>query len=290
MIKGSKMTLEQRKRLSEAHKGKPSPHKGKHFSEEHRKKLSEAQKKAWSNPELKNKQSEAHKGQITWIAGKKHTEEARKKMSEAQKLRFQNPEERRKVSEEMKGKHHSQKTEFKKGDKSWNTGKHFSEETKRRISEATKKRMDNPEIRKKMSEMNIGRTPWNKEKTGVYSKERIEEIKEGRARQVFPVRDSKPEIKIQNFLKELNLEFIAHKYMKIKHKYLCDLFIPSLNLVIECDGNYWHKYPIGREIDKIRTEEMIEQGFKVLRLWESDINKMNINEFKNKIVDAIRKP
>ncbi|GAG67123.1 unnamed protein product [marine sediment metagenome] len=41
-----------------------------------------------------------------------------------------------------------------------------------------------------------------------------------------------------------------------------------MNLVIECDGDYWHKYPVGRDIDHIRTKELIQKGFKVLRLWE----------------------
>ena len=56
-----------------------------------------------------------------------------------------------------------------------------------------------------------------------------------------------------------------------------------MNLVIECDGNYWHKYPSGVEKDNIRTKELIEKGFKVLRLWESEIKIMNLREFKNKI-------
>jgi very-short-patch-repair endonuclease len=30
----------------------------------------------------------------------------------------------------------------------------------------------------------------------------------------------------------------------------------------------------------IRTKELIEKGFKVLRLWEFEINKMSLNDFK----------
>jgi len=56
-----------------------------------------------------------------------------------------------------------------------------------------------------------------------------------------------------------------------------------MNLVIECDGDYWHKYPIGKEIDHIRTKELIEKGFKVLRLWEHEIRSIRINEFEKKI-------
>jgi hypothetical protein len=55
------------------------------------------------------------------------------------------------------------------------------------------------------------------------------------------------------------------------------------NMVIECDGNYWHKYPTGTEIDHIRTKELLKSGFKVLRLWEFEIHKLDLTMFKNKL-------
>ena len=36
------------------------------------------------------------------------------------------------------------------------------------------------------------------------------------------------------------------------------------------------------------TEELIEKGFKVLRLWERDIKIMDINDFKEKLLGANR--
>ena len=59
------------------------------------------------------------------------------------------------------------------------------------------------------------------------------------------------------------------------------------NIGIATDGNYWHKYPIGLEKDHIRTKELIEKGFKVLRLWESEIKDMNLNNFKEKMNHGI---
>ena len=105
-----------------------------------------------------------------------------------------------------------------------------------------------------------------------------------RAKQITPIKDTKIEVKIQMFLKELGYEYFTHQYMKdIKHGYQCDILIPTLNLVIECDGDYWHKYPIGTEIDHIRTKELLEKGFKVLRLWEHSIKAMDIGTFKKYI-------
>ena len=132
-------------------------------------------------------------------------------------------------------------------------------------------------------------------KTFLSSPETRRKMKEHRATQIFPLKDSKPEIKIQNFLEQLGITFLTHKYIKIEHSYQCDIFIPSMNFIIECDGNYWHGHPSipikkltkriikSREIDNLRTKELQEQGFRVLRLWESDIKKMNLNDFINKL-------
>jgi very-short-patch-repair endonuclease len=71
--------------------------------------------------------------------------------------------------------------------------------------------------------------------------------------------------------------------MEIEHTYQCDILIPDINLVIEVDGDYWHKYPIGNDIDHIRTSELLSKGFKVLRLWEFEIRAMDLNKFKERI-------
>ena len=118
------------------------------------------------------------------------------------------------------------------------------------------------------------------------SEEHKLKIIEARAKQILPVKDTTIELKIQNFLKQLGIEFFTHQYIKeIEHSYQCDILIPSMNLVIECDGDYWHKYPVGNDIDHIRTSELIENGFKVLRLWEFEIRAMNINKFKERLED-----
>lgn len=112
----------------------------------------------------------------------------------------------------------------------------------------------------------------------------INAIIEWRKTAVFPKKDTSIEVKIQNFLKILGIEFFTHQYMKIEHGYQCDILIPSMNLVIECDGDYWHKYSTGRDIDHIRTSELLSKGFKVLRLWENEIKIMELNDFKEKLI------
>ena len=35
--------------------------------------------------------------------------------------------------------------------------------------------------------------------------------------------------------------------------------------------------------DNLRTKELQEKGFRVIRLWEHDIRKMEVNEFKGRL-------
>lgn len=91
--KGKHLSVETCKKISEAKKGKPSPWKGKHPSDETRRKL-----------------SESHKGQNY---GKHLSAETRKKISEAHKGTHYSPEARQKLSESHKGIYHSDETRKK---------------------------------------------------------------------------------------------------------------------------------------------------------------------------------
>ncbi len=174
---------------------------------------------------------------------------------------------------------------FKKGQISYNRGKTLSEETKKKIYtlkrnknisfalKGKKRKHLSEEHKRKISLSLNGRIP----SSSCFTKER-------RSKLIIPVKDSSIEVKIQNYLKELNIDFFTHQHIKeIEHGYQCDILIPYMNLIIECDGDYWHHYPIGREIDHIRTRELIEKGFKVLRLWEFEINQMSLDKFKERI-------
>lgn len=78
------------------------------------------------------------------------------------------------------------------------------------------------------------------------------------------------------------------------------IYIPSKNLVIECDGDFWHcnpkvykEGPICKcqrtriERDKIKNQYLDEHNIKLIRVWESDFitNKEDvINNIKNSII------
>ncbi len=278
--KGYKQTEEHKKKIAMANRGghiwkdreHPKGMLGKKMSEDCKKKKSEFWKK-WHKEnkdkevmkirnskiaiKLKGKKKSkehneknrlGHLGQVAWNKGKKWD----KDRIHPRPTLGKTSNKKGKTYEEIYGKNRAKQL------LSVMKSKSIKEEMKKRISDTLKKYYkDNPSER--------------------------ERNRKQRQKQIFPMNDSSIEIKIQNFLKELNIEYFAHKYMNIKHDYQCDILIPSMNLVIECDGNYWHKYPVGLEKDHIRTNELIEKGFSVLRLWESEIKVMNINDFENKL-------
>ena len=55
-----------------------------------------------------------------------------------------------------------------------------------------------------------------------------------------------------------------------------DIFIPKLNLCIEFDGSYWHKGK--RELDKIKSEMIFEEGFSLIRVRQEPLKKIYDND------------
>lgn len=132
-------------------------------------------------------------------------------------------------------------------------------------------------------------------------------MKEARKKQIFPLKDTKIEVKIQNFVKQLGLEFFTHQYIDIKYGYQSDILIPvqpgiTQKTVLEVDGVYWHgntdiydykKMPLHIKeqipLDFERTAQLEEAGFKVLRLWEHEIKNMTLAEFKDRLDNITNK-
>lgn len=112
-----------------------------------------------------------------------------------------------------------------------------------------------------------------------------------RKKQIMPIEDTRIEKKIHEFLEEMEIEFFTHQYMHIEHGYQCDIYVPSIKTIIECDGDYWHGNPLrNKELnerqksqrlkDNLRTKELEEKGFRVIRLWENEIEQLDFEEFK----------
>lgn len=163
---------------------------------------------------------------------------------------------------------------------------------------------NNYKIRSCHNRSNRSNIKFIKSRKGVkVSKEIANRLRDNRSKQVFPLKDTKIEIKIRNFLDELKIQYKQHRMMnEIKYRYQCDFYIPvqegiSCKTIIEADGEYWHANPEyngnfmkystkirqNRIKDFERTSQLEEKGFKVLRLWEFEIKEMTLEDFKNKL-------
>lgn len=95
--------------------------------------------------------------------------------------------------------------------------------------------------------------------------------------------------KTKNILEDMNIEYIMEHTLG---NYRYDFFIPSKNIIIECNGDYWHCNPdkyspdfyhrhykmTAQEKwvkDKKKEDFAKENGFKVLTFWEEEINSEN---------------
>ena len=116
-------------------------------------------------------------------------------------------------------------------------------------------------------------------------------------------RDTKPE---RMFASLLDLNNILYEKQKPVKKYRCDFYIPEYNLIVEIDGDYWHANPnnykaedlIGPsrktaksiwESDKIKTEDLLQEGYKVLRYWASDLKNISHEKIFEDIVHTFAK-
>lgn len=121
-------------------------------------------------------------------------------------------------------------------------------------------------------------------------------MKEKRKKQIFPKKDTYIERKIQEYLRLLGYDFFTHQYIEdIEHGYQCDISIPiqrriPVKTILEVDGDWWHgnpkKYTNPNKLQKeqiqediVRTKELLNKGFRVIRIWESDVNKLSLEDF-----------
>jgi hypothetical protein len=93
-------------------------------------------------------------------------------------------------------------------------------------------------------------------------------------------RNSGAELIFFERLKEIHGSDVIHTYRidGINHEY--DFYVPTLNLIIEFDGDYWHGNPLRHQLtpkmksqyclDKVYTEAARKRGFDVKRVWHSE--------------------
>ena len=216
------------------------------------------------------------------------------KISESLKGHSVSQEIKLKISNSLKGRHISPETEFKKGQTSLRKDVKLTEEIKKKIKENHAKLSGekHPMFGKHHSKETLdkikhtffknGQIPWNKGKK--YSEKTREKIRHARMKQKFPLRDTSIELKVKFFLDQLKVPYKTHK--AIMGMTQPDFFIEP-NICIYCDGDYWHKLPNVVEKDKKINETLKFAGYRVIRLWENEINSMHINDFRRILEEVV---
>lgn len=156
------------------------------------------------------------------------------------------------------------------------TGKKFSEETRAKIAE-----------RLKGNKNGSGKLPR--------SEASRDKMRQARTGWVVPMKDSGPEIAVQEFLAGHGVQFLKHQTIpEITHPkvrlHQFDIVIPADMIAIEVDGCYWHACPQCRakqskprnytpiaERDAQIVQEAAFAGWRVIRIWEHDVNAKNFD-------------
>lgn len=91
------------------------------------------------------------------------------------------------------------------------------------------------------------------------------------------------EIIVASVLDMLNVEYEEQKRI---NRYIADFYVPSKNLIIECDGDYWHnRKPGAIEKDARKTAHLVSHGYTVLRLPEQQIRSGELDALYNALAD-----
>lgn len=64
---------------------------------------------------------------------------------------------------------------------------------------------------------------------------------------------------------------VPYEAQKVLRGLVVDIYVPEKNLVIECDGTYWHSRPGRAENDARRDAKLTAAGYRILRLPEHEI-------------------
>ena len=84
-------------------------------------------------------------------------------------------------------------------------------------------------------------------------------------------------------LKKIRPRFLRQRVIG---NYIVDFCCPKLKLIIEVDGEQ-HYMPEGKNYEDKRTEFLEQSGYKIIRFYNSDINK-HIREVEYTITNACR--
>lgn len=184
------------------------------------------------------------------------TEYHKRITSEGIRNKWKDKEYREKLEKSLKGRKFSEEgkkslSEGQKGKQGYWKGKHLSEDHKRKISEAEKGKIP----------------PWKGTKLSIDHKMKIMNS----VSKYFENNKSGIELKVENQFKKYGIKYFTQKPLDSGH-FIIDFYLPEYQLVVECNGDYWHSRPERKKRDKELEEYVLSKGKDILWLWEHEIN------------------
>lgn len=137
-----------------------------------------------------------------------------------------------------------------------------TEEAKRKIS-LNHRKYQTEETKLKISKYRTGRKMSEEQKEKL-RKATLKQMKEGR----MPTKETKIERMMENKLLFNDISYVKQYHYKLG---VADFWLPEYNIIIECDGDYWHSKPGAPEKDKRQTEWLEENDYTVYRFKGSEI-------------------
>lgn len=102
-----------------------------------------------------------------------------------------------------------------------------------------------------------------------------------------------PELEFKILLESNNIKFKQSFFLENK---IYDFFLPKYNTLVEVDGVYWHGKGVpynklnttqlkNYKNDKLKNKIAINNNHTLIRIWEGEIDKFDINKLKIKLHD-----
>ena len=172
------------------------------------------------------------------------------------------------------------------------------------VLSAVKENRKNPELGKNISKGAKGIPKPKPEGFGVgrkhsdKTKDKMSDSAIQRIIKTGKVKRSLLEIRFELFFQLLNIEFQHSYYINTKENhFIYDFYLPKYKCLIEVDGDFWHCNPDSKyALPECKTQDINifndqkknqwakDNGFKLLRFWET-----NINNNPQQIIETLKK-
>lgn len=183
-------------------------------------------------------------------------------------------------------------------------------EYRKKIAQGGRNRINTDEYREKCriaklgkKNPNFGKIPthlknihknWKKKDPEGYKKHQREAGKKGF---LSCPRISSLELDFQRILRELNINFVS----QFNYGMGFADFLIKPNLIIFVDGDFWHGNPIRfkqlsqkqraqKRKDETQNKFLRSKGYKIVRIWEYDLKKLNDKQKKKLILNIVKIP